>query len=30
MELIEKLKKYSTVWSEEWAKKLRTDYANER
>jgi len=30
MELIEKLKKYSTVWGEEWAKKLRTDYANER
>lgn len=30
MELIDKLKKYSTVWGEEWAKKLRTDYANER
>jgi len=29
MELIEKLKKYSSVWAEEWAKKLRTDYANE-
>lgn len=29
MELIEKLKKYSSVWGEEWAKKLRTDYANE-
>jgi hypothetical protein len=29
MELIEKLKKYASVWGEEWAKKLRTDYANE-
>ena len=29
MELIEKLKKYSSVWAEEWAKKLRTDYSNE-
>jgi len=28
MELIEKLKKYSSVWAEDWAKKLRTDYKN--
>tara|TARA_R110000868_G_scaffold176916_3_gene414956 strand:+ start:34157 stop:34717 length:561 start_codon:yes stop_codon:yes gene_type:complete len=30
MEMIENLKKYSANWSDEWAKKLRTDYKPKR